>query len=146
MDEQNYDMRGLINAVENETGDLDAGMLQKFVENSLFLTSQSHHWHLQAPTHTLHIELDELYKELPEFVDYFIENLMASRGPIIPSGDNQYDFQSINSVIPILEQYLKQCKIIHGLLEKHQEFSSVNALEDIMSFVNSIVMKLKFLP
>lgn len=145
MDEHSFDdIRDLMDIISSDTGESDESHLLRFVENSLFLTSQSHHWHLQAANHTLHVELDELYKELPEYIDFFIENLMAARGPIVPSGDNQYDFQSIELCIPTLEQYLNQCKIILNTL--NDEPACSNALEDVMSFVNSSLMKLKYLP
>lgn len=145
MNEHTFDdIRDLMEIISDEATESNEDHLLRFVENSLFLTSQSHHWHLQATNHTLHVELDELYKELPEYIDYFIENLMASRGPIVPSGDNQYDFQSVELCIPVLEQYIKQCNII--LSEINSEPACSNALEDVMSFVNSTLMKLKYLP
>jgi len=37
------------------------------------------------------------------------------------------------------------CSKIHEILESQDEFGSVNTLEDIMSFVESILYKLKVL-
>lgn len=145
MNEHTFDdIRDLMEIISDDASVNNEDHLLRFVENSLFLTAQAHHWHLQATNHTMHVELDELYKELPEYIDYFIENLMASRGPITPSGDNRYDFQSIDLCIPVLEQYLKHCNIIHS--ELSSEPACVNALEDVMSFINSTLMKIKYLP
>jgi DNA-binding ferritin-like protein len=137
------DIRSMIDYVEI-SDDTHEDVLIKFVENSIFLESQAHHWHLQCRNYSKHMELDELYKELPEYVDSFIEGMMAERGPIFSTGSS-YVFQPIEAAIPLLEEYVKHCTKIHEILESLDEFGSVNTLEDIMSFVESILYKLKVL-
>lgn len=137
------DIRSMIDYVET-TDDTHDDVLIKFLENSIFLESQAHHWHLQCRYYSKHMELDELYKDLPEYVDSFIEGLMADRGPIFSTG-SAYIFQPIEEAIPLLEEYIMHCSKIHEILESQDEFGSVNTLEDIMSFVESILYKLKVL-
>lgn len=139
------DIRSDIDYIQDELVNFSDSHLLKFVENALFLESQTHHWHLQARTHTKHVELDELYKGLPEFVDYFVEILMESRGPIIASGDSNYVFQSVEMCLDTLEKFKLQCETVHKVLDAEEQVSAVNALEDLMSFLDSCMMKLKFL-
>lgn len=137
------DIRSMIDYVET-SDDTHDDILIKFVENSLFLESQAHHWHLQCKFYSKHIELDEFYKGLPEYVDAFIEGMMAERGPIFSTGSS-YVFQPLEEAIPLLEEYVQHCTKIHEILDGLGEFGSVNTLEDIMSFVESILYKLKVL-
>ncbi|AFC21615.1 starvation-inducible transcriptional regulator [Cronobacter phage vB_CsaM_GAP32] len=137
------DIRSMIDYVET-TDDTHEDILIKFVENSLFLESQAHHWHLQCMYYSKHMELDEFYKGLPEYVDEFIEGLMAERGPIFSTGSS-YVFQPLEEAIPLLEQYVQHCHKIHEILDSLDEYGSVNKLEDIISFVDSILYKLKVL-
>ena len=137
------DIRSMIDYVET-TDDTHDDILIKFVENSLFLESQAHHWHLQCKFYSKHIELDEFYKGLPEYVDSFIEGMMAERGPIFSTGST-YVFQPLEEAIPLLEEYVQHCIKIHEILDGLGEYGSVNTLEDIMSFVESILYKLKVL-
>lgn len=138
------DLRSMIDYMEH-TGETDSSdVMLAFVENSLFLTAQAHHWHLQCNVYATHMELDDFYKELPEFVDAFIEGLMAERGPIYPTG-NSYVFQPLDAAIAILEEYLVHAQHIREYLDQSEQFGSVNTIEDIISFVDSVLYKLKFL-
>lgn len=138
------DLRSMMDYVQDESTNNSDEMLLKFVENSLFLESQSHHWHLQCGNYAKHMELDELYKQLPEFVDSFIEGMMSTRGPISTTGAS-YVFQPLTSIIEVLQNYKLQCTTVHGILESEDDFGSVNAIEDIISFIDSILYKLKTL-
>ncbi|SOK58439.1 Phage protein [Yersinia phage fHe-Yen9-04] len=138
------DIRSMMDYVETTGEDTHEDVLIKFVENSLFLESQAHHWHLQCKYYSKHMELDEFYKDLPEFVDSFIEGMMAERGPIFSTGTS-YVFQPLEAAIPILEEYVQHCNKIHEILDSLNEIGSVNTLEDIISFINSILYKLKVL-
>lgn len=120
-------------------------LLLTFIENSLILSSISHSWHLQSRHYTKHLQLDELYKELPEFVDAFVEGVMESRGPLIIGTGNKYQFTEISTCIPTLEEYLEQCKAIHEMLDANEDYGSINTLEDIMSFIDGVLYKLKYL-
>lgn len=138
------DLRSMIDYME-ETGESDSNdVLLAFVENSLFLTAVAHHWHLQCQFYSTHMELDEFYKELPEYVDSFIEGLMAERGPIYPTG-NSYVFQPLEDAIMILEEYQVHSQHIREYLDSTEQYGSVNAIEDIISFVDATLYKLKFL-
>lgn len=137
------DLRSIIDYVD-DSNDTSNDILIKFVENSIFLESQAHHWHLQCMFYSKHMELDEFYKDLPEYVDSFIEGMMAERGPIFSTGSS-YVFQPLEEAIPILEEYIQHCNKIHEILESLEEYGSVNTLEDIISFVDSILYKLKVL-
>lgn len=138
------DIRSMMDYVETTEDDSGTDTLLKFVENSIFLESMAHHWHLQCKNYAKHMELDEFYKELPEYVDAFIEGLMEERGPIMCTGST-YVFQPVQEAVPILEEYVQHCKEVHGMLDEMEEYGSVNTLEDIISFVNSILYKLKVL-
>ncbi len=138
------DIRSMIDYVETTEDSTHEDVLIKFVENSLFLESQAHHWHLQCMYYSKHMELDEFYKELPEYVDSFIEGMMAERGPIFCTGSS-YVFQPLEEAIPLLEEYVQHCNKIHEILDSLEEYGSVNKLEDIISFVDSILYKLKVL-
>jgi len=135
------DIRSMIDYVDTNTNE---DVLIKFVENSIFLESQAHHWHLQCMYYSKHMELDEFYKGLPEYVDALIEGMMDDRGPIFSTGSS-YVFQPLEEAIPILEEYIQHCVKIHEILEELEEYGSVNTLEDIMSFVSTILYKLKVL-
>lgn len=145
MDDIN-DLRHIMDFVgRTEDDDSYDELLLIFIENSLFLTAQSHSWHFQARHYSKHMELDELYSELPEYVDAFVEGLMSSRGALVVGTQNTYSFGSIENCIPVLEQYVEQAKIIHGVLEAQEDFGSVNTIEDIISFVDKTLYKLKVL-
>ena len=137
------DIRSMMDYVET-TDDTHEDILIKFVENSLFLESQAHHWHLQCMYYSKHKELDEFYKGLPEYVDDFIEGLMTERGPIFSTGSS-YVFQPLEEAISVLEEYVQHCNKIHEILDSIGEYGSINKLEDIISFVDSILYKLKVL-
>ena len=137
-------LRSMMNYVEQEETDVSEEVLLKFVENSIFIESQSHHWHLQCGNYAKHMELNEFYEGFPEFIDSFIEGLMETRGALICSGSS-YVFQPLSSVISVLEDYKQQCLSIHKVLDSMEEYGSVNTLEDIISFVDSTLYKLKVL-
>lgn len=120
-------------------------VLLTFIENSLFLESQAHNWHLQSKHYTKHLQLDELYKDLPEHVDSFIEGIMNTRGALQVGTGHSYQFTPIEQCIPILEEYVEQCKYLHAMLDEAEDYGSVNNLEDIMSFVEGVLYKLKVL-
>ncbi|EON8120098.1 DUF5856 family protein [Escherichia coli] len=120
-------------------------VLLTFIENSLFLSSAAHNWHLQCHFYTKHLQLDELYKELPEYVDAFVEGIMNNRGALQVGTGNSYRFTHIEESVPILEEYVEQCRAIHDMLEESGDYGSVNTLEDIMSFVEGVLYKLKVL-
>lgn len=144
------DLRSMMDYVDkteigtNEDELDESEVLLKFVENCIFLESQSHHWHLQCDNYAKHMELNELYEELPEHVDSFIEGLMESRGPIQVTGTT-YVFQELEFAIEVLSEFIEHCTKVHEILESIEEYGSVNNLEDIMSFVDSILYKLKVL-
>lgn len=120
-------------------------VLLTFIENSLFLEGQAHNWHLQSKHYTKHLQLDELYKELPDYVDSFIEGIMNTRGALQVGTGHSYQFVPIEQCVPILEEYVEQCKYIHAMLEEAEDYGSTNTLEDIMSFMESVLYKLKVL-
>lgn len=120
-------------------------LLLIFIENSLFLECQSHSWHFQARHYSKHMELDELYSELPEYIDAFVEGIMSSRGALVVGTQNQYSFGSIENCIPVLEEYVSQAKAIHEMLDAQEDYGSVNSIEDIISFIERTLYKLKVL-
>lgn len=136
------DLRSMIDYVESTETNPQDDVLLKFVENSLFLTAQALHWHLQCQFYSTHMEFDDFYKELPEFVDAFVEGLMATRGPIHPLGSN-FTFVSLDEAVSTLEQYRQHCDFVHKVLEEEEAYGSTNTLEDIMSHVDSVLYKLK---
>lgn len=140
------DMRSMMDYVDSteQSNDIDTELLI-FVDNSIFLESQGHHWHLQCHYFSKHIELDEFYKEFPELVDTFIEGLMNTRGPLPIGMDAQYTFIPLEDAICTLEEYVEQARHIHRLLDELEDFGSVNSLEDIISFVEATLYKLKHL-
>lgn len=131
--------------VQSEEDESYDQLLLTFIENSLFLESAAHNWHLQSKHYTKHLQLDELYKELPEFIDAFIEGIMESRGPLVIGTGNNYQFTEISTCITTLEEYLNQCEAIHQMLESNEDYGSTNTLEDIMSFIDGVLYKLKHL-
>ncbi len=137
-------IRSMMDYVEQEEDSGSEDVILKFVENSIFLESQAHHWHLQCGNYAKHMELNEFYEDLPEYVDSFIEGLMQVRGELVITGST-YVFQPLTSVITVLEDYKNQCLAVHKILESQEEYGSVNTLEDIISFVDSILYKLKVL-
>ena len=137
-------LRSMMDFVDNEEGSDTEEAVLKFVENSIFLESQAHHWHLQCGNYAKHMELNEFYEGLPEYVDSFIEGLMQTRGALVITGSS-YVFQPLSSVIAVLEDYKRQCLAVHKILDSQEEYGSVNTLEDIISFVDSILYKLKVL-
>jgi len=138
------DIRSMMNYVEDTSTNDSDEVLLKFVENTLFLESQSHSYHLQCDNYAKHMELNELYEEFPEYADAFIEGLMSTRGPIVSTGAS-YTFQPLESAVEVLESYRLQCIAMHEVLDKEEEFGSVNSLENIMSFIDGILYKLKTL-
>lgn len=120
-------------------------VLLTFIENSIILPAIAHSWHLQSKHYTKHLQLDELYKELPEYVDAFIEGIMNTRGALQIGTGHSYKFTPIEQCIPILEEYCEQCKYVHAMLEEAEDYGSTNTLEDIMSFIEGTLYKLKYL-
>lgn len=143
--EQMRSMMDFVSTEENtpEVQNYDIVLL-KFIENCLFLESQAHHWHLQCKFYSKHMELDTFYKELPEYVDDFIEGVMASRGAI-ENTSAEFTFQGLDSCLDVLYNFIEQCTYIHQILDELQEYGSVNTLEDVISFVNQTIYKLEVL-
>lgn len=137
-------LRSMMDYVDQEEDSNTEEAVLKFVENSIFLESQAHHWHLQCGNYAKHMELNEFYEGLPEYVDSFIEGLMQIRGALVITGSS-FVFQPLTSVIAVLEDYKRQCLAVHKILDSQEEYGSVNTLEDIISFVDSILYKLKVL-
>lgn len=136
------DIRSMIDYVESTEESPNSDYLLKFVENSLFLSAQAHHWHLQCNFYSTHMEFDDFYKEMPEFVDAFVEGLMAERGPI-SALSSSFTFLGLEKAVSTLEDYRAQCDFIHGILDEEGEYGSTNTLEDIMSHVDSVLYKLR---
>lgn len=140
------DLRNLMDFItKSEEDESYDQVLLTFIENSLILSSIAHSWHLQSKHYTKHLQLDELYKELPEFVDAFVEGIMNTRGALVIGTGNSYKFTEISTCIPTLEEYVMQCKSVHEMLEEAEDYGSTNKLEDIMSFVEQTLYKLKHL-
>lgn len=139
------DMRGMMDYMAGtEIESSDDGLLE-FVEDCIFLESLSHHWHLQCKLYSKHMELDELYKEIGEYVDSFVEGLMSTRGALTLGADKQYQFLPLDQCIPVLEQYVLTAKQIHQVLDAEDDYGSVNSIEDIISFLERTLYKLKVL-
>lgn len=145
---ENFDsseLRDIMDYVVDTEKENHDDVLLVFVENSIFLEALAHHWHLQCHWYSKHMELDEFYKELPEYVDTFIEGLMATRGALPIGTGHAYTFQTLDQCIPVLQDYVQQAKHIHELLDSQDDYGSVNSLEDIISFVERILYKLTVL-
>lgn len=119
-------------------------VLLAFAENCIFLESLSHHWHLQTNVYDAHKVLEKLYTELPEFVDTFIEGILSTRGPL-PCTGTAFVFQPVQEVQKVLTLFRTMCDSVHNILETLEDHSSVNALEDIMSFIDGILYQLRVL-
>lgn len=143
-DEAN-DMRDIMDYMADAEVESSDGELLEFVEDCIFLESLSHHWHLQCHLYSKHMELDELYKEIGEYVDSFVEGLMSTRGALQIGSGKQYTFLPLEQCIPVLEQYVQAAKHIHQLLDAEDDYGSVNSIEDIISFLERILYKLKVL-
>lgn len=139
------ELRNIMDYVADTEESNHDDVLLVFVENSIFMESLAHHWHLQCHWYSKHMELDDFYKELPEYIDSFIEGLMSQRGALPVGTGHAYTFQSLESCVPVLEDYVKQAKHIHQMLENQEDYGSVNNLEDIISFVEQTLYKLKVL-
>lgn len=141
------DMRSMMDyfssEVEEPSTDVDSVLL-KFIENCIFMGSQSHHWHLQSEEYSLHMILDELYEDLPEVVDSLVEGLMSDRGAIFSTGMS-YVFQPVQNALQVLEDLVQQGKFIHQVLEDAEEFSSVSDLDNVMAVIKRAIYKLKVL-
>lgn len=142
-----HNMRSMMDFISNqvETEEDDHGdILLKFVENCIFLESQSHHWHLQSDNYDLHMILEELYEDLPELVDSLVEGLMSNRGNIFSTGSS-FQFQTVDSAVSVLEGFSKQCEYIHDILDQMEEYGSVSDVDDLLALVRRILYKLKVL-
>lgn len=139
------DMRGMMDYMADTEIDSSEGELLEFVEDCIFLESLSHHWHLQCKIYSKHMELDELYKEIGEYVDSFVEGLMSTRGALTLGEGKAYTFLPLEQCIPVLEQYVQEAKHIHQILDAGNDYGSVNSIEDIISFLERTLYKLKVL-
>ena len=139
------DMRNILDYMDDTVQENGSSELLEFVEDCIFLESLSHHWHLQCKIYSKHMELDELYKEIGEYVDSFIEGLMSTRGVLPMVSEKQYFFVGLDQCIPVLEQYVQQAKVIHEMLAAEDDFGSVNSIEDIISFLERTLYNLKCL-
>lgn len=139
------DMRGMMDYMQDTEIESSSDELLEFVEDCIFLESLSHHWHLQCHLYSKHMELDELYKDIGEYVDTFVEGLMNSRGALTLGAGKPYTFLPLDQCIPVLEQYVQAAKHIHEILDSEEDYGSVNSIEDIISFLERILYKLKVL-
>jgi DNA-binding ferritin-like protein len=139
------DMRGMMDYMADTESNVSNDDLLEFVEDCIFLEALSHHWHLQCRLYSKHMELDELYKEIGEYVDAFIEGLMNTRGALTIGTGKQYQFLELDACVPVLEQYVQTAKGIHQMLDAEDDYGSVNSLEDIISFLERTLYKLKVL-
>lgn len=139
------DMRGMMDYMDSTENDTSDSSLLEFVEDCIFLESLSHHWHLQCRLYSKHMELDELYKEIGEYVDSFIEGLMSTRGALQVGPPKAYTFLPLEDCVPVLESYVQTAKHIHNLLDAEDDYGSVNSIEDIISFLERTLYKLKVL-
>lgn len=133
-------IRELMDYVETESAD-STDFIAKFAENSLFLISQSHHWHLQSTKYSDHMFFEELYKDLPEYVDKVLECMVQAWGLLYPTG-YEFTFSSIDTAVHDLESYKKQCEY---LLEIIDIVSISTAIESTVEFIDGILYKLKML-
>lgn len=143
--DETSDMRGIMDYMADAEFESSDGELLEFVEDCIFLESLSHHWHLQCKVYSKHMELDELYKDIGEYVDSFVEGLMSTRGALQIGSGKQYTFLPLDQCIPVLEQYVQAAKHIHQLLDAEDDYGSVNSIEDIISFLERTLYKLKVL-
>ena len=143
--DETSEMRDIMDYMAGAEIESSGEELLEFVEDCIFLESLSHHWHLQCHIYSKHMELDELYKDIGEYVDSFVEGLMSTRGALQIGSGKQYTFLPLEQCIPVLEQYVQAAKHIHQLLDAEDDYGSVNSLEDIISFLERTLYKLKVL-
>lgn len=143
--DETSEMRDIMDYMAGAEIESSGEELLEFVEDCIFLESLSHHWHLQCHLYSKHMELDELYKDIGEYVDSFVEGLMSTRGALQIGSGKQYTFLPLDQCIPVLEQYVQAAKHIHQLLDAEDDYGSVNSLEDIISFLERTLYKLKVL-
>lgn len=97
-----------------------------------------HHKHLTTTSYELHKALNIYYNDMPALIDGFAEVVIAN-GIAIPTPPS---VKLTQEPVAILNGLMLQCKSVHALLETEKMYDVINTLEDIMTFISSIVYKL----
>lgn len=138
------DIRGLVNMISDIEAQPDASNandeINDFVNYTIFLESQSHHWHLQTHKFSDHIALNGFYEEFPDLVDSFVEAYMAHAGTIVPS-ECEYRFTPVQEAVKCLQLYRDRASQVHQSLEP-VGLGITNTLEDIITACDSVLYKL----
>jgi len=114
----------------NPVGDLVAELLTS--------VAVIHHKHLITTSYELHKALEVYYTGIPELIDGFAEVVIANK-ITIPTPPS---IKLSQEPIAILNGLMIQCKLVHTILESEKMFDATNALEDIMTFISSVLYKL----
>lgn len=111
-----------------------------------------HAYHLEMKKHSYHVELDELYKELPELVDILIENEQGNYGLVKGlrslEFNRNYDMSDGN---PDPIKYLEELKkfIMVGrkvIYDPEKDSAFYSDIDNLISTIDGTLYKLKHLP
>ena len=117
--------------------------LALYREAAIFMYARAHMWHLNTNSYAAHMALGGFYTGLIDLIDAFAEGSMAYMNETVQPTGAAYRFDSVESAVPGLEQFLVITKQLHGTLAEQPGLT--NILENIMSLTESTLYKLKHL-
>ena len=114
-----------------------------YQEAALFMSARAHMWHLDTNSYAAHKALQKFYEDLPDLVDAFAEASMSYQMETLQPSGGVYRFDTSDMAVSGLEQFLQITKQVHS--ECQLQPGLTNALENIISLIESTLYKLKHL-
>ncbi|MGL6228607.1 MAG: DUF5856 family protein [Culicoidibacterales bacterium] len=115
--------------------------VDKFISAALQSVAYIHHKHLTTTSYTLHMALDEYYKNAPELIDAIAESYIGA-GYVL-SDELEFKQPAQHSI----EAHLKSLKVFalnaHRTLSNYEEVGIISNIENFVGFVDSILYKLR---
>lgn len=113
---------------------------QEFISSLFEIRINAHIAHLQTSSFAQHKALDELYNDIVELTDSYVETYQGLYG--ILKGYSQIKISESSDITMVLKTRIKEYRVFR---ETVKETELQQKIDDIIEFFNSIIYKLKFL-
>lgn len=115
--------------------------VQEFIQSLFEIEINAHIAHLQTSSYAQHKALNDLYVDIVDLRDRFIESYQGNYG-IISGYNTTFSVKEGTDMIPYLKNLKKDYKVYRDTLT---EGYLQQIVDDIFELLNSTIYKLKFL-
>lgn len=130
--------------LNEELDQINNAGLGKLITYSIFMSAQTHIWHLLSTNAQEHTALGEFYEKLTSEVDELAERFIAQGGKLINIDNTLYVQYNEYEVINVLNEYRKYTSsIIQSIKEDSEMASMLDGVTDIQELIDNTIYKFK---